>query len=169
MPSVAGAASVPMLQMTGSAPISCAGARDVSRTIGWAVPVAKQTSGSSMFDQKYSVSDAWTSCAYGSDEAATYVLLGLFRLAKPLSPVAIEQRFEKLAVANKPAAADYTIAPYTGLGVLGLYEQETVAGHAIFAAMIAIQGKRVTIAAVLQPLSKSKLAALTKLAAESFS
>jgi hypothetical protein len=168
-PGIATASSLPASHMTRAAkPATCAGARAVSRTVGWTVPEAKYSGGSSTFDQKYNVSDAWASCAYGSDETATYVVFGFFRLSKSLSPLAIEQRFEELAVANKPAAANYTIVPYTGLGVLGLYEQDTEAGHTLFAAMIGIQGKRVATAAVLQALSKSRLSALTKLATANF-
>jgi hypothetical protein len=168
-PSAAAASSFPASHLSRSAkPVICAGASAVSRTVGWTVPEPTEASGSTTFDQKYNVSAGWASCAYGSDETATYVVFAFFRLSKSLAPLAIEQRFEELAVANKPAGANYTIVPYTGLGVLGLYEQDTEAGHTLFASMIGIQGKKVASVAVLQGLSKSRLSALTKLATPNF-
>jgi hypothetical protein len=168
-PSAAAASSLSASHMTRSAkPVMCAGARAVSRIVGWTVPEGTYSSGSGTFDQKYNVSAAWASCAYGTDETATYVVFAFFRLSKSLGPLAIEQRFEQLAVANKPAAANYTIVPYTGLGVLGLYEQDTEAGRTLFAAMIGIQGEKVASVAVLQGISRSRLSALTKLATANF-
>jgi hypothetical protein len=83
-------------------------------------------------------------------------------LSKPLPASTIYQDIKASALANEPSGATYTVTSYTGLGVPGLYEQSR--GSLTLEAVLGIQGEKIVGDVVGKVLSKSKVAALTKLA-----
>ena len=164
-PSIAAASPVPASHMARSAkPALCAAVSPeaIAKVLGYHVPAATVSTGSFTFDQGRNVSVFRTTCSYGTEGTATGVGIVYERLSKPLPVSTIYQDIKASALANKPSGATYTITYYSGLGVPGLYEQSR--GSLILEAVLGIQGEEIVGDVVGKVLSKSKVAALTKLA-----
>ncbi len=163
-PGVAAASPRPASHKTPLAkPALCAGVSPsaISRVAGYRVPAPTVSTHSSTFDQQHNVSTFQTICSYGTFPAPTAVVIAYQTLSKSLPPSTIEQDIKASAISSKPSGATYVIMSYSGLGVPGLYEQET--GPVTLEAVLGIKGSKIVGAAVGKMLSKSKLAALTKL------
>jgi hypothetical protein len=149
-------------------PALCAGVGPsaISRVVGYRVPAPTVSTDSSTFDQQHNVSTFQTICSYGTFPAPTSVLIAYQTLSKSLPPSTIEQDIKASAISSKPSGATYLIMSYRGLSVPGLYEQET--GSVTLEAILGIKGSKIVGAAVGKMLSKSKIAALTKLGMENY-
>lgn len=164
-PSVAAGSTRPASHMTTLAkPALCAGVSPsaISRVVGYRVPAPTVSTGSFTFDQQHNVSTFQIICSYGTLPSPAGVVVAYQTLSKSLPPSTVEQDIKASATSNKPSGATYMIMSYRGLGVPGLYEQET--GSVTLESILGIKGSKIVGAAVGKMLSKSKVAALTKLA-----
>jgi hypothetical protein len=134
----------------------------IAHVLGYRVPAATVYTGSFTFDQERNVSVFRTTCSYGTEGTAAGVGIVYESLSRPLPVSTIYQDIKASALANKPSGATYTITPYSGLGVPGLYEQSS--GSLTLEAVLGIQGEKIVGDVVGKVLSKSKVAALTKVA-----
>jgi len=134
----------------------------IAKVLGYRVPAATVSTGSFTFDQEHNVSVFRTTCSYGALGTAAGVG---HRLRKPVQAAPGLHdlpRHQSLRPRQRALRATYTVTSYTGLGVPGLYEQSR--GSLTLEAVLGIQGEKIVGDVVGKVLSKSKVAALTKLA-----